>query len=509
MKKTTFFLIALLAITNLNAQIKIKPEVTAVKLYFSGAEITQYAKVKLNNANTLVFTGLSEGIHDNTVSVKATNARILSVSNRLNYIEPYEEDERVISLKRKIDSLNNMKITLLAKIAELDNRINFLKNISNAGNLTFNELKKLADYYNKESRKIYDRMVVEKKQSKELDELIMRYKKQLQELGNNGNKVNEIIVEVADAGETAEFEIKYFTTAAGWKPEYNLRANGSNENTQLTLKAIIKQNTGLAWNGIPLSLSSRILNQSNEKPELPVWWLIFYSPAPMMRMKTANAEFSTPAKPEFDLASVTENQFDFEFMISSCPQINSGNKDKSLVLKSYELKGEYKYTAVPKLSEYAFLVTEIKDWSKLHLIPGQINLFYDDVYVGKSYLRTNTAQDKLTLSLGKDNNIILSRKVIKDYTESIMLSSDVKRFIEIAIELKNNKGSDVELTVEDNIPVSKNEDIIVEPGNLSGAKLNSGDGKLYWNVKLKAGEKKIINYSFLVRYPGDKNIGGL
>ena len=56
----------------------------------------------------------------------------------------------------------------------------------------------------------------------------------------------------------------------------------------------------------------------------------------------------------------------------------------------------------------------------------------------------------------------------------------------------------VEVTVEDQIPVSTGSEVKVNLIESSQAKVDEAMGRLTWNLKLAPGEKKIINLSYEV-----------
>ena len=99
-----------------------------------------------------------------------------------------------------------------------------------------------------------------------------------------------------------------------------------------------------------------------------------------------------------------------------------------------------------------------------------------------------TTKDTLTLSLGRDQNISVSRDVLKDFSEDKFLSSNVERTFAFDIKIKNNKKAAVKIIVEDQIPISKNEDIVVKLIDSSGAVYDQQSGKLKWMVEVEAGK---------------------
>ena len=64
----------------------------------------------------------------------------------------------------------------------------------------------------------------------------------------------------------------------------------------------------------------------------------------------------------------------------------------------------------------------------------------------------------------------------------------------------------VSILVYDRIPVSKRSEIVVTPGNLSGAKLNPETGILEWKIDIQAGERVTLPFDYEVKYPKDTTI---
>ncbi|MBK6276596.1 MAG: hypothetical protein IPF58_18780 [Saprospirales bacterium] len=52
----------------------------------------------------------------------------------------------------------------------------------------------------------------------------------------------------------------------------------------------------------------------------------------------------------------------------------------------------------------AYLLAPIQG-AKYNLLAGEANIFFDDNYVGKSYLNPNVVADTLLISLGRDGKI--------------------------------------------------------------------------------------------------------
>ena len=156
-----------------------------------------------------------------------------------------------------------------------------------------------------------------------------------------------------------------------------------------------------------------------------------------------------------------------------------------------------------------FLSPYLTKWNEYNLLPGEVNTYFQNSFVGKTYLNPNISKDTLTLSLGRDNGINVEKKPVKDYTEDKFLSSDIERTFAYDIVLKNNKNKAVKVTVEDQVPVSRNEDITVKLIELSGAVYNKETGKVKWVLEIEPGKSVTKKFVYSVRHPKDKPVTGL
>ncbi|MBK8450775.1 MAG: DUF4139 domain-containing protein [Saprospiraceae bacterium] len=151
----------------------------------------------------------------------------------------------------------------------------------------------------------------------------------------------------------------------------------------------------------------------------------------------------------------------------------------------------------------AFLTAEVQDWEDLNLMDGEANLFFEGNYQGKSYINTQSINDFLRLSLGRDKNITIERNKIKDFSKNKFLSD--KKIVSKAWEIvvKNKKNSPIDLIVEDQLPISTQKEILVEKEDISGAEYNEETGKLRWVLKVAAGEQKKLKIKYNVESPKD------
>ena len=73
-------------------------------------------------------------------------------------------------------------------------------------------------------------------------------------------------------------------------------------------------------------------------------------------------------------------------------------------MKSLQLPAVFSHYAVPKLDQNVYLLSEISDYSRFNLLPGEANVIFEEMYVGKTFIDPGQTTDTLKLSLGKDRN---------------------------------------------------------------------------------------------------------
>lgn len=179
--------------------------------------------------------------------------------------------------------------------------------------------------------------------------------------------------------------------------------------------------------------------------------------------------------------------------------ISDDAADHEIVVKDMSINAEYNFFAVPKISKDVYLVASIPDWKKLDLLDGKVKLFLNNMYMGESFINTRQTEDTLHLSIGKDRDLAVDRKELKNYSSKNLTKTTDKTEKIWQITVKNNKAESVKITVEDQYPISTTDEIKVELTESSGAEVDPIEGKLTWKLTLKPGEKKELKFSYTVK----------
>jgi len=222
-------------------------------------------------------------------------------------------------------------------------------------------------------------------------------------------------------------------------------------------------------------------------------------------------DYKSPAPAKFKKIeqvplAIEKRQLTTEFRIDIPYSIPSDNKPYDVTMVEYEIDAEYEYSAVPKVSHDAFLIANIPEYISYNLLGGDANIFFKGIYQGASFIDPQITGDTLTLSVGRDKDIIVEREIQKDFTSKGIAGTNRKEQKAFTITIKNNKSIPVDITIEDQYPISKVNEIKVDLIESSGARVDVNTGKLTWDLNLAPSEKKVINLRYSVRYPAGRDV---
>ncbi|SFC49494.1 DUF4139 domain-containing protein [Flavobacterium phragmitis] len=538
-KQATAFLLFLGIFAFAQKPIFTTAKVKAATVYFNAAEILETANVVLpSGTSEIVIKNVAVNLNESSIQIGApTNVTVLSVQFTNNYISEYETDSQSPLLKRVRDSI----ILVQKEIQKVNNTINsetktiqlLDKNqqISGANSgLNVTELMKMVDYYKNKQLEISNNInnLTEKKQK--LDQTLQKLNNKLEINTDKEEQTSsgKLIVQVMN-NQTGNIplEISYLTNNASWSPFYDLRTESVNAPINMMYKAQVVQNTGIDWKKVKLTLSSGQPNQNNQAPILSSWFLtnVAYNDevvvtgygmskrnqiqGSLYKEKKINneMEMATPVMAESSVSNYTtvaENQLNISFDIDIPYDILSNGKIHSVSLKEIKLPATYKYYAVPKVENDAFLLAEIADYSKYNLLRGEANIIFEGMYVGKTFIEPNQTSDTLNLSMGRDKKVSIKREKVADKSGTKFLSARKEQTFTFDLTIRNNKKETVELILKDQYPLSTNKEIEVELLQSDGAKVNSETGILTWQLQLKPNETKKFRISYRVKYPKDQ-----
>lgn len=140
-----------------------------------------------------------------------------------------------------------------------------------------------------------------------------------------------------------------------------------------------------------------------------------------------------------------------------------------------------------------------------------LDMFLDSTFVATSQLRTAMPGEKFDLALGADEGISVKHKRVTRFTEDTGLTNSGKRVTyEYLLTIQNNKRTTERIVVTDQVPVSRNEKVVVKVLSPSDKEAKPAkDGFVKWTLDLKPGEKRELTVKFSVDYANEVQVIGL
>ncbi len=509
----------------------LKAEINKVTVFLQGAQITHEGDISLAKGKHFVkLTELTPYLQTNSISVKIGGGiTLINVLHQLNYEQEAMAPKRIKEINDSLELMNDQLSLSLAKQAVLeDEKAMVLANKSIKGQevLDVVDLQEAAKFFRDHLNELAEKIQEGKIKSRDIQEVVNRLNNEKNTIGHkSGKQTSEIVMEVyASAQTNASFEITYYTSGATWFPSYDIRAKDIASPVVLDYRANIQQSTGVEWKNVELTLSTGNPSISGQAPTLNKWNISYYEPererkhshdimpayAPSygdydgLAKEKEEVIISSQKKVRYDasqpIAISQESTTTLQYIISTPYTIQSNGKSHKVEVAKYEVPASYKYKAVPKIDPTAFLIAQITDWEKLNLLAGEANIFFEDAFVGNSYIDPAASNDTMDISLGRDKGIVITRTKATELSKKQIIGSDRSCEITWQTKIKNNKGKAVVIEIKDQIPVSTNKDIDVTADVKEGI-LDAETGIIKNEITLNPGEEKTTKFSYKVKHP--------
>ena len=211
---------------------------------------------------------------------------------------------------------------------------------------------------------------------------------------------------------------------------------------------------------------------------------------------------------ESEVVSVNQQQaqFGYEFDIKQLLTLPDGGKTTTTEIARHQLPASYEYRGIPKIDKESFLVADATDWQKLNLMEGEANVYFDNSFVGKSILDPNVSSDTLHFSMGRDQSIRVQRIKVSESSTRRFFGSNQEQTMKWRITVKNNRQESVNITVFDQVPISRNTSIEVSMEELSDGQFDKQTGIIKWPLQLQPGEQRDLILPYQVKYPKNRRL---
>lgn len=556
MRITTLALLAAaspLAITAVRAaDIDAPSRIDAVTVFPDGAMITRLTEVTLPQGNsTLLIKGLPTVLDPASVRVEAIADGALAIGSVETRLSPGDAKPVVdAALEARITALKDESEKIAARLDALDVKRKSIVRFSEANptgqgkddkGIDPANWKSAWDVVGDELTRVNEDIRVARGKRTELTEQIAALEQARPATAKPGAPKRDITVALAAGGALkATLTIVYRVSQAAWTPRYDAKldtgAKGRKPSLELVRRAEVTQRTGEDWDDATVAVSTVRTQGGTAAPEVTPMIVSFADDfyaasraAGAMEKSTrlraaapsAQADMVAPAapvprepareaaKPVF--ATLDAGAFQASFKVPGRVSVPRDGSPKTFALSSTTLPPELTARISPALDQTAYLDISFVQNDDAPLLPGEVNIQRDGIFVGRGRFPLVAPGDKATLGAGSDDRIKVARLPLRQKdNEPGWINSSRSQVTEFKTSIKNLHEAPIRITVTDRIPVSDVNQITVEPlsSNTPATDKSVADkrGVSAWTFDLAANEAKDIRFGWRLKWPGDRDI---
>ncbi len=534
-----------------------KASIGQAVVYNDRCEITRVHKQSYGAGEYLVkFTDLPAGLFDNSVRASGSGtaeAKISGVKVETQYLDTLT-NRAYKALEDTLNQLREQSQSMNDRLGLINKETDFLERIKTASTSdsrpreqdkspmpSVNQWMSLFGFYDSKHEALNREVRSLEKSRKGLEQRMDAVQKRLARISSGGQTTKKTVavnLAVERAG-TLELEVSYMMMGAAWHPVYDIRVTPEGKEVEFSYYGVIYQTTGEDWRDVRVVLSTARPSVSGEMPTVSAWYLDIARQAyrkgaaeQQARMNVAQTKMQMNLAQEpmpfadeitmeggrapevpYETSTVEAMGTSYVFATPGVNDIPSDGEPHKIPIAFEKLGAQFEYTAVPRLKPHAYLRAKVTNSTEYPFMAGDINIFFGNNFVGGSAINTVIPSEKFDASLGVDEGIKVTRKKLKDLTED---GKRVRRTYAYSVKVKNLKKEAETVTVYEQWPVSKNDQIkvkLVSP-KFDDEKAEWGvkerpNGVIEWKVRLAPQQELEMPLEYQVEYPRGAAVSGL
>jgi uncharacterized protein (TIGR02231 family) len=518
--------------------------IDTVTVYPDGATVTRVIAVDLPSGDsTLVAKDFPLGLDTSSIRVEGEGGAKLTIGT-IDARTPRAAPVNLPELDKRIEALTDQRADLQGAIDSANARRKFAEHFaeaSPAGIGDKGEARPIAEWraafatVGEEIASADTAVRDATRKMREIDRQIAQL--EVERKAKPPSKLEVRMDIAAPAATKATLRVTYNVRNARWLPLYDARldtgAKDRKPQLELVRRAEVTQSTGEDWSNVTLGVSTVRIGRGGSAPELNSL-VAQYPQVPRPRALGSVSDSAMPAaapmqqrkmetsaaKAADDIRERAEEQqavaeigdFQATYKIPGRISLGAAEGAKSLRIASMTVPADLMVRAAPVMDPTAFLEASFKQTDDTSLLPGKVAIYRDGTFVGRGKLSASAKDDIVRLGFGADDKVRIERAVLKRNEGSAGLLVTTSKTDERSFKTTIRNGHDfpIKVAIEDQLPVSENEDILVEmlPATTPPTASNIRDrrGVLEWSFDAKPGEVKDINFAWRVRWPKDKSM---
>ena len=537
------------------ADIDVSSHIDAVTVYPDGAMVTRLAEVSLpQGASTLLIKGLPSVLDPASLRVEATADGTLAIGAVETRLVPGEAKPVVdAELEAKISGLREESDKVAARIDALDTKRNSVIHYGAAdpGKLAGGKSvdpalwKSAWDAVGDALLQVNEELRVARARKAELAAEIATLERARPAQPRPGSPKHDVAIAVETNGELkASLSLVYRVSQAAWTPRYDAKLDTGTKDKkpslELVRRAEISQRTGEDWRDAKLAVSTVRTQGGTAAPEVTPLIVSFNDavvegafggvaqrasvtpkaapaasvPAPMGVPGVSDAaklESPAPVLAKPVLATLDAGPFQASFAVPGRVNVPRDGSSKTFALSTATIAPDLIARVAPALDQTAYLDVSFVQNEEAPLLPGEVAVQRDGVFVGKGRFPLVAPGDKATLGVGADDRIKVSRVPVRQKdTEPGWIGSSRAQLSDFKTSVKNLHDSPIQVSVTDRLPVSDSNQIQVEAlsSNTPATEKTVADkrGVQAWSFALAPNENKDIRFGWRLKWPFDRDI---
>jgi uncharacterized protein (TIGR02231 family) len=297
--------------------------------------------------------------------------------------------------------------------------------------------------------------------------------------------------------------VSYVLHGCGWTPLVRVNGLPREQRIDFTFDAEVWQSTGMIWKDVDLSLATLRPRPRIEPPHLPQW-VVQPRPQYLRREKAMDAMVAGAPMAMAEAESVREEELSSFSVYRLGKRTLPAGERMRLAVRTERWPAAFTHLLRPSQSPEAFVQGKVVLDKAIQIPGGTASYFLDGTLLGKRPL--SLAGNELEFSFGPDP-LVTGESLLPGRTAASkgLFGRRQVHVWDMRIDVRNRRGHEVALVVEEALPQSRHESVVVEikadPG-FARREIDRG----VWAFPLKAGEAATLGLNVRVTAPEDMDL---
>ncbi|PIE12025.1 MAG: hypothetical protein CSA72_02630 [Rhodobacterales bacterium] len=334
-----------------------------------------------------------------------------------------------------------------------------------------------------------------------------------------GDRAFATVAIQSDAPATGVLRLVYPVLTAGWAPQYDFYLTRDEGGARLRVEeaALLYQNTGEAWEGVSVTLSTTRPSGRSQPTTLSSWMPRIEEPHPAVTTygeALRSPKSMAPAEMAMDAAAPVVAEIRnfsgvrMERDLTVPVNMPSGVGQVRVTLAERDLDAEAFARAALPHDDVAYAMARLTLPDDMILLPADAGFYFEGGFVGRRWIDTMVAGSDAELAFGPIEGIEITRRELEHLEGGAgIISRQNAEQSKTAYTIRNLTRDPWDLRLSARVPVSTQEDLTVDWSTQPQPDVTDPEGKrglLEWHPTLAPGASQEITVDYTLRWPRDQ-----